>query len=186
MLLLVSAALSRPSRSVKWLLCSVLRSLDHLKKHMPEFVMHGWVTLTLTAPSKLHITWQPTIKHAAGKVCRKQRFSAFFTTLPLRPTFAESLTSSPNAGCPIASEESHSHTRYPPDVREREWEWDRGKLGERKKEGEQARVKRKGVSKGDSSDLNSSQKHKFFPFFSYFLLFFPPPPKCCRSFPGLM
>lgn len=175
MLLLVSAALSRPSRSVKWLLCSVLRSLDHLKKHMPEFVMHGWVTLTLTAPSKLHITWQPTIKHAAGKVCRKQRFSAFFTTLPLRPTFAESLTSSPNAGCPIASEESHSHTRYPPDVREREWEWDRGKLGERKKEGEQARVKRKGVSKGDSSDLNSSQKHKFFPFFSYFLLFPPPP-----------
>lgn len=75
-------------------------------------------------------------KTCSRKSLQKATFFCLFTTLPLRPTFAESLTSSPNAGCPIASEESHSHTRYPPDVREREWEWDRGKLGERKKEGE--------------------------------------------------
>lgn len=77
-----------------------------------------------------------------------------------------SLTSSPNAGCPIAGKESHSHTRYPPDVRGSGS--GREKVRRKKGRGNRREWKRKGVSKRDSTDLNRSQKHKFFPFFSYF------------------
>lgn len=139
-------------------------------------VMQRWMMLPLTVQSKLHITLTDPHKTCSSKVCKCNNLVSY-CTLPRNDVCWNALKSD------VQSKHRLSHTRRGvaqphqiPSRCEREVGVGEGKLRERK-EGEQARAKRKGVSKRDSFDLTESQKHKFFPFFSYFspsVDFFPP------------